>query len=127
MSITGIFAGLRNLSLGGCWFGLIFARDRFGHQAHTDGLGAHLDPADAPVNDGSHLLNIGAELAARDAGDFRSDAAQILCLSAMGHFVAKAGLLSGKMTNAWHCINLVIVICIEPGIVEKRDGEYKDP
>jgi len=127
MNITGIIRELRNLFLGGCRFGLIFARDRLSHQAHADGFGADLDPADAPIDHGSHLLNIGPELSARDAGDFRSDAAQVLGFATMGHFVAKAGFLSGKMTNAWHCINLVIVSCIEPGIVEKRGGEYKDP
>src|SRR5258708_3860380 len=81
----------------------VFALDRLDDHAVADGLGADLDANDLAVDDGSDLLDVGAELAGSDAGDFGSDAAQVLGLAAMGDLVSEGGFLTGKMANAWHC------------------------
>src|SRR5205814_694580 len=76
--------------------------DGLDDQAHFDGLGRDFDANRFAVDDGPDALQIGPELAAGDAGGLDADAAQVFRLSAAGDGVARAGLLAGKMTNAWH-------------------------
>src|SRR5690348_7068441 len=89
---------------------LIFPHDRLADQSHADRLGAYLDPNDPAINHCAHALDVGLELSAGDAGNFRSDAAEIFGLPAMGHFVTKAGLFSGEIANAWHWNPLGLIL-----------------
>src|SRR5689334_10057601 len=55
---------------------LVLATDRLHDESVADRLGADLDANDLPVDDGADLLDVRAELAGRDPGHLRADAAQ---------------------------------------------------
>lgn len=84
--------------------GVVAAR-RLDDQSVADRLGAHLDSHDSAIDQGADLLNIRPEFPSGNAGDLRSNAAEVFCLAAMGDLVSEAGFLAGEMTNAWHCKN----------------------
>jgi len=78
------------------------ALDRLGDQAHLDGLGADLDPADATVDQSANFLDVRTELAGGDASDLGPDTAEVFGFAAMGDLIPEGRVLTGKMTNAWH-------------------------
>ena len=72
------------------------------NQPIADRLGADLHAYDPAINDGADLLDVGTELAGGDPGNLGPDPAKVLGFAAMGDLIPKAGLLTGKMTNARH-------------------------
>src|SRR5579862_2047037 len=86
-----------------CGHGLgVVSMDRLGHQSHANSLGTDLDADNAAIDQRTNFVNVRFEFAMGDAGDFRTDAAKVFGLAAMGDLVSEGGFLAGKMTDAWH-------------------------
>lgn len=74
--------------------GFVIAFHRLDDQSHAQGLGRDADAADSAVDDRPHLLDVGFEFSFGDAGCFRTDAAQILGLTAGGVASSCRGLFA---------------------------------
>ena len=63
----------------------VLALEGLDDQAHLDGLGRDLDPADLTVHNRTHLLHVGFEFAFGDAGGLFTNTAQIFRFTAAGN------------------------------------------
>ena len=80
----------------------VLALKRLDHETHFDCLGRGFDPLDGPINNGRDGVEIGPKLTLGLAGDFRTNAAEVLGLAPMGIRLTSRTLAAGKVTDAWH-------------------------
>src|SRR5690349_13221001 len=75
---------------------------QLGDHAAAEALRADLHRLVGAVDGDPHLLQVGLELPARDAGDLGADAAQVLGLAARGNLVPHCGTLPADLTFPSH-------------------------
>jgi hypothetical protein len=74
-------------------------------KAHTDCLSGDLYPANRPVDNRPHLLDVRLKSSFGYAGYFSADAAKVFGLASPDYASSKTRLLSRKKTNSRHLLN----------------------